>query len=400
MKINKWTLGLAAVGLVSLVTDAHAQTNALMTTISATTISGYVDTSAVWNPGTGNANPAPYAFNAGKQDGFNVDAIDIRLQKALDESQWAAGYVAELMFGPDSQAGITGGTPAFPEYIRQAYVEFRAPLGNGLDFQFGRWDNLIGYESNDNYKNPNWTHSYGYTLEPTEHTGLLLTYKFCDALTGQVGVADTLTTGSINSRSTAGIAVNGEPEGQKALVSLLSFTAPTNWGFLSGSSAYAGLDWGQGPAGGAPRRVHTYLGGTINTPLSALTVGGAWDYVTHEDYGGADTGHAYAISGYLAYKITDKLTLNGRAEIAEGRYFADVGAAAAPGVLPASEEEIFALTGTLQYQLWDNVISRLEVRWDDAVDGGFSATPFGGTAPGVGTKKNEVLVAANMIYKF
>ena len=41
-----------------------------MTALSATTISGYVDTSAVWNPGTGNANPAPYAFNGGKQDGF------------------------------------------------------------------------------------------------------------------------------------------------------------------------------------------------------------------------------------------------------------------------------------------------------------------------------------------
>src|ERR1700761_7454615 len=108
MKINKWTLGLASLGLVSLVTDARAQTNALMTTVSATTISGYVDTSAVWNPGTGNANPAPYAFNAGKQDGFNVDSVDIRLQKSLDESQWAAGYVAELMYGPDSVA-VTGG---------------------------------------------------------------------------------------------------------------------------------------------------------------------------------------------------------------------------------------------------------------------------------------------------
>jgi len=104
MKINKWTLGLASLGLVSLVTEARAQTNALMTTVSATTISGYVDTSAVWNPGTGNANPAPYAFNVGKQDGFNVDSVDIRLQKALEEGQWAAGYVAELMYGPDSIA--------------------------------------------------------------------------------------------------------------------------------------------------------------------------------------------------------------------------------------------------------------------------------------------------------
>jgi len=306
MKINKWTLGLAALGLVSLVPAARAQTNALMTTVSATTISGYVDTSAVWNPGTGNANPAPYSFNAGKQDGFNLDSVDIRLQKALEEGQWAAGYVAELMFGPDS-VGTTGDVA-----IRQAYVEFRVPLGNGLDFQFGRWDNLIGYESSDSYKNPNWTKSYGYTFEPTEHTGLLTTYKFCDQITAQVGVVDTLTTVGINGRTTLP-AVETDPEGEKALVSLLSLTAPDSWGFLKGSSGYLGFDWGNGPGVG-PRRDHIYIGGTLNTPVKDLTVGGAWDYITHEDVGGLNTGHAYAASLYVSYKLTDKLTLKAERE--------------------------------------------------------------------------------------
>ena len=91
MKIEKWTLGLAAIGLVTLAPALQAQTPPpqlvpAMTAVSATTISGYVDTSAVWNPGTGNANPAPYAFNAGKQDGFNLDAIDLKVSKPLDES--------------------------------------------------------------------------------------------------------------------------------------------------------------------------------------------------------------------------------------------------------------------------------------------------------------------------
>src|SRR5271157_4753089 len=99
MKIEKWTLGLAASGLITLSPALLAQTPAaapqqvpVLTALSATTISGYVDTSAVWNPGTGNANPAPYAFNAGKQDGFNVDAVDIKISKPQDESGWSAGY--------------------------------------------------------------------------------------------------------------------------------------------------------------------------------------------------------------------------------------------------------------------------------------------------------------------
>src|ERR1017187_231908 len=104
MKMNKWTLGLAAVGLVSLTPGLRAADTAaapvpLMTALSATTISGYVDTSAVWNPGTGNANPAPYAFNLGKQDGFNLNAVDVRIAKPQDETGWSAGYVAEISVG-------------------------------------------------------------------------------------------------------------------------------------------------------------------------------------------------------------------------------------------------------------------------------------------------------------
>ena len=430
MNINKWTLGLAALGLVSLVPAARADDAKpvpLNTALSATTISGYDDTSAVWNPGSGNANPAPYAFNAGKQDGFNLDSVDLRLQKALEEGQWSAGYVAELMLGPDA-GGITGSGTSTAA-IRQAYVEFRVPIGNGLDFELGRWDNLIGYESSDSYKNPNFTRSYGYTFEPTEHTGLLATYKFSDMITAQVGVADTVTTLGLNTRSTGSFSPNGSPEGKKALVSLLSFTAPDSWGFVKGSSFYAGLDWGQGPSTYAlptgvtlpanpyvkvndDGRVHIYLGGTLNTPVKDLTVGGAWDYITHEDVGGTvtiggtpvttvggfDSGHAYALAGYMSYKVTDKLTLNGRAEYAEGNVLGLM----TPGIGDPAFHEVFALTGTVQYDLWANVISRLEVRWDHACDGG---TPFGGTTASSflvnnGNKKNEVLVAANVVYKF
>ena len=55
--------------------------------LTATTISGYVDTSAVWNPGTGNANPAPYAFNTpANKDGFNLDSADVKLSKVADDT--------------------------------------------------------------------------------------------------------------------------------------------------------------------------------------------------------------------------------------------------------------------------------------------------------------------------
>lgn len=418
MKLNKWTLGLAAIGLVSLSPAVLAQTAPapvpLLTTFSATTISGYVDTSAVWNPGTGNGNPAPYAFNSGKQDGFNVDSIDIKIAKPQDETGWSGGYTAEIGYGPDA-LGFEGG--AYP--IRQAFVALHMPVLNGIDWQLGRWDNILGYESNDDYKNPNWSRSYGYSIEPTEHTGLLGTYKINDALSLQLGVADTLTTEptTIDARSGPGDPI---VESKKAVVSMLTFTAPTNWGFLGGSSLSAGFDHGQGAYG--HDKTEWYVGLSLNTPIKALTLGASWDAVDHLDLAVAspgtitvattpetvaispasstdfDAGFVEAFDGYASYALTEKLSLNGRFEYANG----DLAAlTAAEGGVPAlGFNKVIALTATVQYNLWQNVITRLEARWDHAADG---STPFGGgygTASDAPNKKNEVMLAANVIYKF
>jgi hypothetical protein len=69
--------------------------------------------------------------------------------------------------------------------------------------------------------------------------------------------------------------------------------------------------------------------------------------------------------------------------------------------------EVFALTGTIQYDLWKNVLSRLEVRWDHLAGDG-EMTPYGGSVFGTGgggageagAKRNNVLIAANIIYQF
>src|SRR5208282_4150552 len=110
MKFNKWTLGLAAVGVVSLASAARAdeKMNALQTALSNTTISGYVSASMNWaiTPGGAqNANsPANYIPFQGvtKQDGFNLDVVKLSISKPEDESPWASGYQVDLLFGPDA----------------------------------------------------------------------------------------------------------------------------------------------------------------------------------------------------------------------------------------------------------------------------------------------------------
>jgi hypothetical protein len=320
----------------------------------------------------------------------------VTIAKPQDETGWSAGYRAEIMLGPDGTAVDSGAYP-----IRQAFVTLHMPVGNGIDWQFGRWDNLLGYESSDDYKNPNWSRSYAYTFEPTEHTGLLGTYSITSAISLQLGVADTVTTLALNSRTTA--TPTTAIESKKSLVSLLTLTAPDSWGSFKGSVLYAGFDYGQGaPQNDFPGpgvispgkdKKELYVGTTVNTPVKDLTFGAAWDAIFHNDIGGEDYSYFQAIGGYASYKLTDKLTLSGRGEYADGE-----GLEAASG---SGMDEVLALTGTLQYDLWANVISRLEFRWDHSAKGGDA---FGGAgaagSPSLPDKKNDVLVAANLIYKF
>src|SRR5580765_8357464 len=106
MKLDQWTVGLAAFGLISLASVARAEEkpNSVLTALSSTSISGYVDTSAQWNLGTGNAHLPDYKFGGeSKADGFNLNVVQLRIEKPIDnETTWGAGYRVDLWLGPDA----------------------------------------------------------------------------------------------------------------------------------------------------------------------------------------------------------------------------------------------------------------------------------------------------------
>ena len=184
MKFNKWTLGLAALGVVSIGSVARAeeaQMNPVQTALASTVISGYVDTSFEWQLDPDNESPfwdswpdIPFRGDH-KRNGFNLNVVKLSLEKAMDESEWASGYKVDLLFGPDAVGYNTSvnadGDADFG--VKQAYIALRTPLGNGIDWKFGVFDTIIGYESFDSCNNPNFTRSWGYAIEPTQHTGLL-----------------------------------------------------------------------------------------------------------------------------------------------------------------------------------------------------------------------------------
>jgi hypothetical protein len=401
-------MALISTGLVSLpaVLLAEEKPSSVLTAVSSTTLSGYVDTSAQWNFGTGNANLPPYAFGGpSKADGFNLNVVRLALEKPVDTADvWAAGYKVDLIFGPDANAFATQSSGTAADFaVKQAYVALHAPVGNGLDFKIGVWDTLIGYEVFQSGDNPNFTRSYGYSMEPTTHTGLQMSYTFCDYLSASVGVANTFGP-KINERASEPF--NDKAESFKTYMGSLTFTCPTNCGFLAGSTltlcAINGFNSGVASSTGVGNNETSYYAGaTVNTPLKGLKFGAAFDYLDAHDL----SGETWAVGGYALYQATEKLSFNLRGEYVRDRgdqkFFAT---RAADGTIIAdtAPDRFMEITATAQYDLWKNVISRLELRWDHSLSGTgvWGGTVSNSTEGGNGTLDNAVMLAANIIYKF
>jgi len=485
MKFNKWTLGLAALGVVSLASAVQAEEKSpVLSALSQTTISGYVDTSFVWRmgnnfnrqlvplgmvplPGTGvNMQPVPGGLSyplapasavqvvdtkgntlvpptrlvpggrpmTTKENGFNLNVVGLTFSKDMDEAEWAAGYKVDLLFGPDATgynpSRISAGTSDFA--VKQAYIDLRAPVGNGLDFRLGVFDSPLGYEAFESYKNPNYTRSWGFTLSPKELTGAQVSYKFCEEFSASAGIAEVAANG-INARTARAGSLGSDWE--KAYFGAITLTAPESLGFLKGSTLTVGALNGLG--NGELVQIYNpttdklegiwnsditwlYAGATLNTPLEGLKVGVAYDYMLtgHQNTGKAYVGamYAYAVSGYITYQATEKLKLALRGEYAQstdgvwyetGRTGNDINGNLKHFGDQNPKNRLLGLTATVDYSLWANVVTRLEFRWDHDLTGQHykPADPtdplkFTTKGPFGWDDRNNFMLALNVIYKF
>ena len=394
MKFNKWTLGLAAVGAVSLASAARADEAKiipLQTALSNTTISGYVDTAVQYN--AGNVGPsgdsyAPAGTQSSAVDSFSLNDVDIAIDHPLDSTPWAAGYHVDLNWGTQA-VGYYGNDGYSP--VRQGYVALSTPVGNGIQWKIGIMDDIIGYEGNTDASNPNYTRSIGYAIEPTTLLGLIGTYQIDSMFTVQAGIAENYTTGPI----AVGATPSSEEVSSKVFAGAVAFTAPDSWGFLKGATANAGVLISPFK-GGAD---NYYAGVTLPTPISALKVGASFDLrsVANQAPGNSKNDSGFDVALYGNFQATDKLSFNLR-----GEYF-DLEGAVNPyayGNIPATANgngkgEEF--TATLQYNLWANVTSRAEFRWDHSDQGAaFGYNSLNGNSATV----NSYILALNVIYSF
>jgi len=173
----------------------------------------------------------------------------------------------------------------------------------------------------------------------------------------------------------------------KAYFGDLTYTAPSSCGWAAGSTVFAGILYGSvdttfaSPLPQSGNQVNYYGGLTLNTPWKPLTGGVAFDYAQNYSASGENV---LVFGLYSTYKATDKLSFSARGEYVESD----------AGSVKAGSENLAELTGTVEYDLWANVQSRVEVRWDQDL------STSNGDLFAAGTERDSVGLYANIIYKF
>ena len=249
IKNIKWILGvLVAVARLSLAdsspeasaqdTKKMVQNNFVETTQKGVKLSGYVDTGYSYNftgaaNGTSDVTGRLDSDTAAKGD-FNLYAFKIALEKALTaENKTQAGFRTDVMIGEDANFLINRVTGYNQDnnqqnsnslFLEQAYVEIRAPVGNGWDFKVGKFVSILGYEVIERPSNMNTTYGLLWQQMPLYYTGVLSSYKFDDYLDAKLGVVN----GSQTDNNTS---TSGKGDGC-AVLAALNVTAPggnANW---------------------------------------------------------------------------------------------------------------------------------------------------------------------------
>jgi len=419
------------------------------------TLSGYVDTSyteqfagsgqyapggplPLQNPGVGPANTQN--TNVRQFDNsnatFNVDAVKIALEKALpDKNEWAAGFRIDTIYGSDakylgdSAFNGFGGLNNSGLAIEQALVKFRIPVGNGLDIYMGKFVTFLGYEVIESPANLNFSRGLLFTNAiPLTHTGIYADYKFNDTVEVKLGIVDGWNNGTSNSVTGLGFTQGGNDDGGfgKAITGQINITAPGKNANIA-NSFIVSPNGNPGSTVGAAGPFNVTPGiGVDNGILVVYDIWGNWNPTFVKDsaltlgfnvdlgYNGAsgfplpsssgsgalspagttlsDSNTWWGIALYSSYKVSKLITLSAR-----GEYLHEDAAYNPKFGVAGVQNDDFSETLTASFNIWDNLLTRVEYRYDHYTSGS-TGVPGGPNNVSLYSNANEV--SFNAVYSF
>ncbi len=139
------------------------------------------------------------SFRHRNADSFSLDQLWLALDKPVNEES-RGGFHGDLLYGESARAmrnsivgqSLSGGTPGGSSgddfYLFSAYVSYLAPIGNGVRFDLGKRDTLMGIERIKTNVNYNITQGRVFQLIPIVNTGLLAETQLTDQVSIAAGV--------------------------------------------------------------------------------------------------------------------------------------------------------------------------------------------------------------------
>ena len=341
--------------------------NAIEGAISGIRLTGFVDTAYHWNfqnPGystptgtTVDRNQSIGVFDT-MGDSFTLHAIELAFEKPAPQ-EGGVGFRTDLLMGEDAKVISAGGSESDEFDIEQGYVEARLPLhalegnevlGDSLYLRAGKYVTLAGAEVIESKDNWNTTRSlmFGYAI-PFTHTGVRAAY-------GLWGDKVTLTTGLNN-----GWDLLEDNNRYRTWEGQIAFQP--NDKFLFTTTTYIGPE--NLNQIGHKRGLIDFVAlwhATDKLSLMGNLDIGRENRVVNADPGQEDSlWHGYALYG--RYQVNPKLAFATRVELFVDQEAFRVGAGAVAGGV-ARDSRYWEWTYTGEYKLYDNLISRLEYRYD------------------------------------
>ena len=357
-RLAKLEAKLAEGQIVPPTAGEGASTIALPSGLQGVQMSGFVDTIYTYNLNEPESNANTLRVFDTRSNGFLINNAQLTLEK-LASTESPVGFRTELMFGTDAEVvgnvttglGTNASTGSDEIEVQEGYVQYLAPLGNGLDLRVGKFATLHGGEVIESKDNWNISRSFllGFAI-PFTHTGLRAAYPWSDAFSTTVGVSNGWDlVDDTNKGKTVELSATAIPMDGVSLTSTYMF-GPEQSGDNTNQRHLIDLVLGW-------------------QPTEALQL------KLNYDYGNEDDGVAYGdnavwqgLAAYARYAFNDRTSLSVRGEFmndADGVRTAFNTGSGINGVVD-DDLRLYGLTLTGEYKINSHLISRLEYRHDTA----------------------------------
>lgn len=330
-----------------------------------------------------------------QSDSFSLNQATVVIERAPNvEAGRRFGARLDLMYGQATETvqGNAANEPRPQAYrpVWQAFGSYVVPVGKGLTLDFGKFASSLGYESNYNKDDYNYTRSYYFNFLPFYHFGLRAKYPVNDKVT----VMYHLMNGIQQSED-----FNGFKSQHFALI--LTPVKRVSWqvNYYAGQEqrdlvpdlnpGIPGLPTQPGLSTNVIRpvpngRLHIFDTYATWNVTDKLILAAEADYVVNRVQDVSAPVHISGGVGYARYQFTPKFALAGRAE-----YLSDRG-----GLFSGLTQALKETTLTSEFKLADGFVLRLEWRRD------FSNQPFFlSDTPGL-LKKEQNTATLGMIWWF